>query len=470
MLAAPPLRPVACYISELLRYRITFILYLNAPLCPYNYEFDVAITNNFFSLPGIKLHTAKMQLTDVFEDVERMYVDMMDVRTLINYAETSTEMYEKWRVEIVRRFQITGTYPWRLPADLKGLKDAKRNVKWVPMLATCRSWPSYSTYVITQEHHLVRIFCSNPRLEATNDIIFTAPELVCSYNVPFMCVSAGQNLLTKLLAAVSTEGKAYTWGHKGNHLGLGKNNSKNQIYPVLVPGLSDIKVRSIAAGYFHCVAVASDGSVYTWGANEGGQCGHGNDHDIYSVPTRVEHLEDAKSSSAGKSHSLVVSKSGDLYSFGSGSQTGHVQFKVLYPEKVDINATGLRDDFVVMSASGETHSLALTIDGFVFSFGGSDVSPGRVRELDDIKVQLVFAGEGKCAAISISGDLYTWDIADRPRSVKRAAITGALEVSLGCYGMHAIVSNVNGDVKAVWSSRDKMKDIMETVPKEYNFA
>ncbi len=59
--------------------------------------------------------------------------------------------------------------------------------------------------------------------------------------------------------------------------------------------------KNIAAGYFHCVAVASDGSVYTWGANEGGQFGHGNDHDIYSVPTRVDHLEDAKSSSAGKS-------------------------------------------------------------------------------------------------------------------------------------------------------------------------
>ena len=53
----------------------------------------------------------------------------------------------------------------------------------------------------------------------------------------------------------------------------------------------------------------------------------------------------------------------------------------------------------------------------------------RVTELHNVRVQLVFAGAGKCGAISISEDLYTWDISGGKCKIERVAINRALEVS-----------------------------------------
>jgi len=44
--------------------------------------------------------------------------------------------------------------------------------------------------------------------------------------------------------------------------------------PVRVNGLSN--VIAIAAGYYHSLALASDGTVWAWGWNIAGQLGNGN--------------------------------------------------------------------------------------------------------------------------------------------------------------------------------------------------
>ena len=78
-----------------------------------------------------------------------------------------------------------------------------------------------------------------------------------------------------------------------------------------------------------CIAVTKHGEAFTWGMNSEGQYGHGNSLPQYR-PRRVvafsaSHETRARSSSAGYKHSLVVTDSGALYSFGLNDkgQLGH---------------------------------------------------------------------------------------------------------------------------------------------------
>ena len=76
------------------------------------------------------------------------------------------------------------------------------------------------------------------------------------------------------------------------------------------------RICSVAAGANHSLAVTQSGALYAWGEGGCGQLGHGNDEDQL-LPKRVEGLQERVCSvAAGPNHSLAVTQSGALYSWG----------------------------------------------------------------------------------------------------------------------------------------------------------
>ena len=65
------------------------------------------------------------------------------------------------------------------------------------------------------------------------------------------------------------------------------------------------------------MAVCNSGEVYAWGAGEYGQLGNNSRYDR-SSPERVKFSEDLKihKLDAGKNHSVILTDQGFLYSFG----------------------------------------------------------------------------------------------------------------------------------------------------------
>eukprot|EP01138_Halocafeteria_seosinensis_P004174 gb/GECG01004268.1/.p1 GENE.gb/GECG01004268.1/~~gb/GECG01004268.1/.p1 ORF type:complete len:363 (+),score=31.84 gb/GECG01004268.1/:1-1089(+) len=81
-------------------------------------------------------------------------------------------------------------------------------------------------------------------------------------------------------------------------------------------------VKSIAAGMEHVLCLTSEGHVYSWGSNEYGQCGLGNEG-IGNVekPTLVKpdnEITTFGKIAAGWYHSAIVTKDGALATFGLG--------------------------------------------------------------------------------------------------------------------------------------------------------
>ena len=195
--------------------------------------------------------------------------------------------------------------------------------------------------------------------------------------------------------AVTDAGAVYSWGipvPSAGHLDS-KMAAPALVHPPMrVFAFAGNRVMSVATGQIHCLAVMEHGEVYSWGDDSFGQCGHPirDDSSVEYVtdeferspcmqvsPRRVESLSGihVASASAGSLHSIVVSATGSVFSFGNNSygQLGRYANSHLATEGREVPSVvhalvGVR---ISCTASGDFHSLALSADGLVFSWGNN---------------------------------------------------------------------------------------------------
>ena len=123
-------------------------------------------------------------------------------------------------------------------------------------------------------------------------------------------------------AAVTAEGRLYTWG-AGYYGQLGQGTLANMLVPTLVRagGLEGAPALMVACGSDHTLAVTRAGALYACGAGRYGQLGL-NDKEDRTVFERVglPVLSDARivTASAGWFHSAAVTEDGALFTWGGG--------------------------------------------------------------------------------------------------------------------------------------------------------
>jgi alpha-tubulin suppressor-like RCC1 family protein len=174
--------------------------------------------------------------------------------------------------------------------------------------------------------------------------------------------------------ALRSDGTVWAWGWNRNGvLGVGTpaGSDSDSDVPVQVPGLSS--VTQIAAGYTSAMAVrvqARRGSilrtVWTWGDNGFGQLGDGTTTDS-ATPVEVSgiNVPAITAISAGGGFSMVLGSDGSVWGWGvnSGGQLGNgTTTGELRPvEILDASVTGI--------SAGGSHALALFSGGSVLAWG-----------------------------------------------------------------------------------------------------
>ena len=145
------------------------------------------------------------------------------------------------------------------------------------------------------------------------------------------------------------------------------------------------RVVAVSAGGFHSLALTADGAVWSWGGGDFGQLGHGDEQEQL-LPKKIETLAGQRSIvavSAGGVHSLAITADGAIWSWGGGasSQLGHGDTQnQLLPKKVEAFA----DQRVLFSSAGVAHNLAITADGAVFTWGqGGHACLGHGEDLSN---------------------------------------------------------------------------------------
>jgi hypothetical protein len=124
---------------------------------------------------------------------------------------------------------------------------------------------------------------------------------------PPIAANVGQTLFVDAAAQLLRCGKNAAVGDS--------NESASFLVPTPVAAMGAVRVQSVAAGYFHSLALGWDGRVYSWGANSFGQLGHGDKLDRPS-PVLAEALEDVRGIAAESHHSFAVTQSGAVFSWG----------------------------------------------------------------------------------------------------------------------------------------------------------
>lgn len=203
------------------------------------------------------------------------------------------------------------------------------------------------------------------------------------------------------------------------------NSDVNQLVPAVVEKLNRrTNIVALAAGAFHTLAVTETGELFAAGCNDEGQLFQGEDEaEAYVLqPTLVETMstQQVLQVSAGSAHTAVVTDKGIALSFGSNEfgQLGHSVGKAYRAPPRMIR--GLAGHTVVQVACGATHTLVLTRTGAVFSVGcgaqgvlghgdrenRSDAT--RVEALAAVPVGQIAAGDTHSLAVTVSGMVYSW--------------------------------------------------------------
>ena len=115
-----------------------------------------------------------------------------------------------------------------------------------------------------------------------------------------------------------TENGFYVWGSNTcGQLGLGIINSHRPPRELCLGGKETII--SAKCGAFYTIALTIDGAVYVWGSNSEGQLGLGNNIRQQHTPIKLRWLEPIISICCGSYHSVMVTKSNEIYAWGSNS-------------------------------------------------------------------------------------------------------------------------------------------------------
>ncbi|CDR98093.1 regulator of chromosome condensation (RCC1), domain containing protein, putative [Babesia bigemina] len=228
-------------------------------------------------------------------------------------------------------------------------------------------------------------------------------------------------------ALLTCNGTVYTWGAcKGS--GFSDDTANAETYNEPRPlNYFSTKIRSIACGSNHTIAVTIEGLVFSWGQNDSGQLGLG-DLRPRGFPEHVISLEYAIKAFAGFNNSCCVTTAkhdgfendevGMAWVFGSssGGKLGLgdecTNAVIMTPRKI----TYISGVYKVVL--GNTHSLLLQHDGTLYSTGsGADGRLGTgdtagVNTFTCVKSGLKFidmaVGASHSLAVSMEHDLYGW--------------------------------------------------------------
>jgi alpha-tubulin suppressor-like RCC1 family protein len=199
--------------------------------------------------------------------------------------------------------------------------------------------------------------------------------------------------------------------------GYGGGRSHQNIYSRagIIEGLG--AATNVAGGEGFNLAVRKDGTVAGWGLNTYRQLGQGRPRGYFDVAVPILGLPAIKQVAAGATHSLALSRKGEIWGWGDASQgelgPDAIERKVGTPFKVSPLTN------VVQIDAGSGFSVALQRNGRVWTWGSNlfgqlgDGTSGNSRsQLQKVAglshVVQVSAGSTQCFALKDDGTVWAW--------------------------------------------------------------
>ena len=152
---------------------------------------------------------------------------------------------------------------------------------------------------------------------------------------------------------------------------MGSINSLKVLFPRLLVPLKNELIKEVCCGYSHTMVVNQYGQLFSWGNNENGQLGLGPKSvpNVIRKPVLNPYIHNVAKLSAGNEHSIALTKSNELYVWGSLNCTGMndtenrtVPTKHEFFKNLKINSV----------ACGGLHTMVLTKTGEIYTWGSTE--------------------------------------------------------------------------------------------------
>ena len=259
------------------------------------------------------------------------------------------------------------------------------------------------------------------------------------------------------LSSPSPTASLYMWGEAK---ALFHDPAQKQLCPTPTPYLSPSPtspLTSVSFGQHHYALLTADGAVYTAGVGTYAELGYPSK--AQPTPRRVPHLPPCVSVHCGEWQTAALATDGSVWTWGWGGNwlspnaLGHGR-KVTCAQPTRVE--GLKER-VTQLAGGKEHCLALTERGELYAWGrgefgrlglggsGNQLSPVRVDALTgpEMRVRQVVCGSSFNGAVLESGGLMTWGRNEAGQLGLGVGLT------LDAYSMESVPSRVEFDYESV---------------------
>ncbi|MHB9117571.1 MAG: RCC1 domain-containing protein [Burkholderiales bacterium] len=297
-----------------------------------------------------------------------------------------------------------------------------------------------------------------------------------SYPVAVYGLTKTQSIATRLDFSLSSDQDGYAWAWGSNTSGqLGDYSTTNRLTPVRVSGLKN--VIQVAAGNAFSLALKGDGSVWSWGSNSKGQLGVGvttppTTQSTYPLQISASGFSSIQKLSAGSEFALALKSDGTVWSWGANAR-GQLGNGNTTAQTVPVQVLIPSGTAIVDIAACDLHALALDANGTVWAWGandagqlGDDTTVDRYTPKQALDLQNV--GGIACTstgsvALARDGSIWTWGTNDKGQlldgtstqrhyPVKAQGPANIIEVAAGA--AHVLALRSSGEI-AAWGDNTK---------------
>ncbi|KAM3875257.1 uncharacterized protein ACN63O_000311 [Diretmus argenteus] len=223
---------------------------------------------------------------------------------------------------------------------------------------------------------------------------------------------------------LTEDGDVLSSGLNSNgQLGRTVRNSNNA--PGRVEGIGGVV--TVACGQDHCLAVVAPGHVYSWGAGADGQLGicptcPSKCATPSKVPIPLPVHVPVVQVACGNSHSLILTKGGDVFSWGLNSHGQLGLGKEVPRQPTPALVQSLIGVAVTQISAGGDHTLFLTLPGLVYCCGANKAGQLGVNRVDEkgrfnicmvpalrpLGVSFISCGAAHSAVLTKDGKVFTF--------------------------------------------------------------
>ncbi|GCC28306.1 hypothetical protein chiPu_0006735 [Chiloscyllium punctatum] len=266
--------------------------------------------------------------------------------------------------------------------------------------------------------------CSNAYVDnLQNQELKKTPDGMCSLSNAAICLFEEIcRLALDCLSSTSSQNSqsrdsetstVYVWGSNSSHQ-LAEGTLEKILQPKLAHGFANAQM--IEAGQYCTFAISEDGSVKACGKGSYGRLGLG-DSNNQSAPKKLtfephRSIRKISSSKGSDGHTLAVTAEGDIFSWGDGDygKLGHGNSATQkYPKLIQGPLLG---KIVVCVSAGYRHSASVTSDGELYTWGEGDFgrlghSDSHSRNLPTLVKDISSVGQVACGSshtIAVSQD------------------------------------------------------------------